>query len=744
MLPKEWPFIPDHITNDGESNNKINDLNGNGIIPHNYLQGILTTIASRLKKPVTLMEFPPELEINPVRTKANYIEVERNPACKEFRKCSNGRLCNVAENSYANLFRNLNRSNLDSELKKRLLKDKFIQKHHNDPIGELKFKKNHHSYLDYNCPILGYRALAFPVFFENKVISILYIGEMCLISDLEFIKLKQEKNLTIYGKCIEKIALLHDKWIQDKKNIYTKKAFNELINKAIYEINHLENILYNEMKIQRKGFITHKVSDYNHMFYEELPKTESLVNIRLEELWKAVEKPINKLREDFKFEYICLFGVKKISKDLPKKLDNVVIAGNPPFPIGNNLNYDLTKIPKTALSRITFGRREPKLFLGLNNIHLNKNITFIRTFPAPFSPHSLIVTIAGYDNEKWNPFNEINKSSGKALEKSIHSFYRSISSTLSSLLAVTAKEDMKKALRIFGHEIGQLTSGIDWLRMTYLANIEKIRALTSEKADDINMDIEGYLRQVHFLAEQANMIISIPSIKKKHFLPFGELLFKWKDIYRLEAIEKNFQFVILYPKIYDPLRSPIYADQILLEQLLYNLVNNAVKYSHRGTKIKIDCKKTNRSSTSPHVLTIINYGIEINKGDIPYELYYRGPQITGKEGVGIGLFLARQIANAHYGSIEHKVEKISNFNIPLIEKYLESDFKGKEKNIELKLSDEIKKLKQTNEYYNIVALDKNWNLRYSNPKAKELVNSIRQKTWKVTFKVTIPSKEDLK
>lgn len=92
------------------------------------------------------------------------------------------------------------------------------------------------------------------------------------------------------------------------------------------------------------------------------------------------------------------------------------------------------------------------------------------------------------------------------------------------------------------------------------------------------------------------------------------------------------------------------GDRFLLEQMLYEVVDNAWKYSTPGSPIGIEGL---RQGTTV-VLTVRTRGDEIagNERDLIFAKFYRGAvHRTSIEGTGVGLAVARAIANAHRGSI---------------------------------------------------------------------------------------------
>ncbi len=299
--------------------------------------------------------------------------------------------------------------------------------------------------------------------------------------------------------------------------------------------------------------------------------------------------------------------------------------------------------------------------------------------------------------------------------------------------------DMRTSLRVLGHETKQLNWGLERTRRNYLADVDRLKRLSRHSLDNICRNIEGYFKQLAFLFTQTRMLVAdLPKPKKQYFWAYADLLFKWGDIYRLEAQHRSLEFDIHHPYERDPERPQVYGDKLLLEQLLYNLVSNAVKYCYQGTKIKIECKKPSRAKTAPHILSVINYGREFRCQN-PFGLGDRGDNIVGIEGIGIGLYNAKRVADAHKALFEWECDQVSEFNVPIIEPYV--NLKRERENMELSglLEEELKQLKQSDEYDDIVARSR-LGLRLYQPEVDEVIDLIRKPTWRVTFRVTIPAK----
>jgi two-component system sensor histidine kinase KdpD len=92
------------------------------------------------------------------------------------------------------------------------------------------------------------------------------------------------------------------------------------------------------------------------------------------------------------------------------------------------------------------------------------------------------------------------------------------------------------------------------------------------------------------------------------------------------------------------------GDAMLLEQMLFEVVDNAWKYSTPGSAIEIEASEAQEKV----LLTVRSRGSEIldYERDLIFAKFYRGAVHRSQvEGTGLGLAIARAIADAHHGSI---------------------------------------------------------------------------------------------
>ena len=93
----------------------------------------------------------------------------------------------------------------------------------------------------------------------------------------------------------------------------------------------------------------------------------------------------------------------------------------------------------------------------------------------------------------------------------------------------------------------------------------------------------------------------------------------------------------------------VYADDVLLGQLILNLLENATKYTPEGTPIELAAQ----ASADFVVLEIRDRGPGFGPEEETriFEKFYRG-RSDGSRGVGLGLAICRAVADAHQGTIE--------------------------------------------------------------------------------------------
>jgi len=112
--------------------------------------------------------------------------------------------------------------------------------------------------------------------------------------------------------------------------------------------------------------------------------------------------------------------------------------------------------------------------------------------------------------------------------------------------------------------------------------------------------------------------------------------------------------------------SLILGDDVTLGEAIINIVNNAIKYSRMGSKIRIKTV----TEEEEIIITVTDRGVGIAEEDLPFifgDFYVAKSAPESERGSGLGLAITRRIIEAHGGSIsvESALEKGSMFMIRL-------------------------------------------------------------------------------
>jgi two-component system phosphate regulon sensor histidine kinase PhoR len=98
------------------------------------------------------------------------------------------------------------------------------------------------------------------------------------------------------------------------------------------------------------------------------------------------------------------------------------------------------------------------------------------------------------------------------------------------------------------------------------------------------------------------------------------------------------------------------ADETRLQELIYNLLDNAVKYSKPGGTVFLRAAAAGDSVR----ISVADQGIGIPENDLPriFERFYRADKSRSSEhsGTGLGLSIVKHIAQLHSGSVEAESE----------------------------------------------------------------------------------------
>ena len=147
--------------------------------------------------------------------------------------------------------------------------------------------------------------------------------------------------------------------------------------------------------------------------------------------------------------------------------------------------------------------------------------------------------------------------------------------------------------------------------------------------------------------ESANPDLQLGKVDLSRF--FGEIIRDWEK----KLANKHLNMIAdVAPEL-----PSICADRARLQEALYNLLDNAVKYSCEHGEIRLHARQRDQQV----VLSVGDNGIGISKEDLPrvFERFYRVDKARTAEnirGTGLGLAIVKHIAQLHGGHVEAESE----------------------------------------------------------------------------------------
>lgn len=196
-----------------------------------------------------------------------------------------------------------------------------------------------------------------------------------------------------------------------------------------------------------------------------------------------------------------------------------------------------------------------------------------------------------------------------------------------------------------------------------------------ETVGELNEQQQGYVRKiisgVENMSRLVNNLLDLGRIEigvglQVEHVTVLDIIERVTSALQLQALQKNITLSLELPR---DMPHAVEADQALLHQAVYNLVENAIKYTPNNGSVII------RALSQPGYLifAIEDSGFGIAVDDLPrlFEKFYRGKQreTRAQPGSGLGLAIVNSIASNHGGRVwvESAIGKGSTFylQIPL-------------------------------------------------------------------------------
>lgn len=183
--------------------------------------------------------------------------------------------------------------------------------------------------------------------------------------------------------------------------------------------------------------------------------------------------------------------------------------------------------------------------------------------------------------------------------------------------------------------------------------------LASEKAGPTTEKQRSYLDLITAEVDKLQNLVSSLSEFSRHEagayqperIPYdlGKALQQRVEMARAQAESRQLEVDLVVPEKGVP---TVMADPNMIDRVISNLLDNAVKYTPSGGSVTVAAHETGEGV----VIEVSDNGVGIPPEDLPYlfEAFHRvkrEPEEEKPEGTGLGLYICRKIVEAHGGTI---------------------------------------------------------------------------------------------
>lgn len=374
-----------------------------------------------------------------------------------------------------------------------------------------------------------------------------------------------------------------------KQRLYYKDMSEEDFLKAKPKKEDIINI--NEINIQElrdKGIVETEAEAMGLLTKDRLTAKGNPINLK--KLSQIFKKNLN---EDFSYTLLILDENKKVIKSYGQTKDIETWQASKPIAIGlKPIRFVQAKVDITPSSFIR------------NSIE-----TLISTILLAL----IIVFCVGYQMTAIRYKEDLLRNREVSLHGTVHDLKAPLASILLKLGFIKdciKDADLQEMIASSERQIKNLANTIKTILITSKASESKL-VINKEQVDIIE------------LTQQAQEQIDINYASKPHTIGIHD------------HREEN---------------ALVYADKYLIENVMHNLMENAVKYSDREANVDVNIKQDEHFT----IISVSDHGVGIDKKYQKkiFEQFYRIPATHHKSGYGIGLAMVKYAVKAHGGTIK--------------------------------------------------------------------------------------------
>jgi two-component system phosphate regulon sensor histidine kinase PhoR len=175
--------------------------------------------------------------------------------------------------------------------------------------------------------------------------------------------------------------------------------------------------------------------------------------------------------------------------------------------------------------------------------------------------------------------------------------------------------------------------------------LARILQVMERHSKRLGLLVDDLLSLAQLESTNSNLQLSDVNLSKL----FGDVVHDWEK----KFAEKRLKIIVDVPAAVPTVR----GDETRLQEVLYNLLDNALKYSSEDGEIRLQAEQRGDEIA----LSVGDHGTGIGKGDLPriFERFYRADKARSPEGIrgtGLGLSIVKHIAQLHGGRVEAESE----------------------------------------------------------------------------------------
>lgn len=545
-------------------------------------------------------------------------------------------------------------------------------------------------YVGYKCKYSGLYEYFFPIYHSGKVIAVLMQGQRNnpeLVNYPMFAPyLDDSQKGEALKMSLQNLRCNEKFWLEPSLDDRRRDAIFDRIIEFARRINDTVNSISQQ-------YVSREFQSIENEFRENINRIKRSDIQIVDEYKKILESTLKKIFYTFNDDgFIRIYSLIENNQEEKTTVSEFELIGDSNSQ-SNCSEYALLKFNELPVNRNVIEEKELISYLddSQRDLILEDKHTF--RLEIPFVHKMAHIIWKSYKLEKKNGVYQFQRDYyGNTLKL----FYHVLLEPYIILKQLAFEELLEKSIRVSVHETAQVIPPIiQTLKSYFDYDKESIKTIGSNEF--YKKFHEDFLRQIQNERYFREMIKKIGDINNRIELLDGlykrsTLIFKsvdptldWEDFHRIiysiqslfdeKAFLNNRQSIEIHlEQVFSQYH--IFTDKNFITQILFNLVDNAIKYGIRGSKINIRVRMPQITKEylkhgivqDEHMQIIVeSFGqkIEDKSKNKLFDLYYRSSK-DEIEGLGIGLFLVKRLCHIlGYSVFCYSSEFVEAIHLPI-------------------------------------------------------------------------------